>query len=103
RGFTPMCEGSSPQSLVELLNEYFELMVETVFKFEGTLDKFMGDGIMALWGAPVMHPADPLRAVSCALEQMEVLERFNHRRIENGLLPLSIGIGIHTGPLVAGY
>ena len=103
RGFTPMCEGSSPQSLVELLNEYFELMVETVFKFEGTLDKFMGDGIMALWGAPVMHPDDPLRAVSCALEQMEVLERFNHRRIENGLLPLSIGIGIHTGPLVAGY
>src|SRR5690606_24896516 len=103
RGFTPMSEGSSPQSLVELLNEYFELMVETVFKFEGTLDKFMGDGIMALWGAPVVHPDDPLLAVSCALEQMEVLERFNHRRTENGLLPLSIGIGIHTGPLVAGY
>ncbi len=103
RGFTPMSEGSAPELLVEMLNEYFELMVETVFKYEGTLDKFMGDGIMALWGAPVMHPDDPLRSVSCALEQMEVLGRFNRRRIENSQLPLAIGIGIHTGPLVAGY
>ncbi|HET9954242.1 MAG TPA: adenylate/guanylate cyclase domain-containing protein [Polyangiaceae bacterium] len=103
RGFTPMCEGAQPETLVEMLNEYFELMVETLFKYEGTLDKFMGDGIMALWGAPVMHPDDPLRAVCCALEQMEVLGRFNRRRIELGRPPLAIGIGIHTGPLVAGY
>jgi adenylate cyclase len=78
-------------------------MVETLFKHEGTLDKFMGDGIMALWGAPVRHPDDPLRCVSCALEQMEVLGRFNRRRIEEGTPPLAIGIGIHSGPLVAGY
>jgi adenylate cyclase len=103
RGFTPMSEGAAPEMLVEMLNEYFELMVETVFKYEGTLDKFMGDGIMALWGAPVIHPDDPLRSVSCALEQMEVLGRFNRRRIEKSQLPLAIGIGIHTGPLVAGY
>lgn len=103
RGFTAMSEGSQPEILVEMLNEYFELMVETVFKYEGTLDKFMGDGIMALWGAPVVHPDDPLRSVSCALEQMEVLGRFNRRRLENNQPLLAIGIGVHTGPLVAGY
>jgi adenylate cyclase len=103
RGFTRMSEGSRPESLVEMLNEYFEQMVETVFKYEGTLDKFMGDGIMALWGAPVAHPDDPLRCVSCALEQMEVLGRYNRKQLEIGQPPLAIGIGIHTGPVVAGY
>ena len=89
--------------MVELLNEYFELMVETIFKYEGTLDKFMGDGIMALWGAPVTQPDDATRSVQCALEQMEVLGQFNRKRIEQNQPPLAIGIGIHTGPLVAGY
>ncbi len=103
RGFTTMSEGSQPEVLVEMLNGYFELMVDTLFKYEGTLDKFMGDGIMALWGAPVVHPDDPQRSVSCALEQMEVLGRFNRRRLEDGQPTLAIGIGIHTGPLVAGY
>jgi adenylate cyclase len=103
RGFTNMSEGSQPEMLVEMLNEYFELMVEVLFKYEGTLDKFMGDGIMALWGAPVIHPDDALRCVSCAFEQMEVLGRFNRKRFENGQPQLAIGIGIHTGPLVAGY
>jgi len=86
-----------------MLNEYFEHMVEAVFKYEGTLDKFMGDGIMALWGAPVVHPDDPTLSVDCALEQLEVLARFNQRRQDRGLLPLGMGIGIHTGQLVAGY
>ena len=103
RGFTPLSEGSRPEALVDLLNEYFEQMVEVLFKYEGTLDKFMGDGIMALWGAPVAHPDDALRSVSCALEQMEALGKFNRLRIDAGAQPLAIGIGIHTGPLVAGY
>jgi adenylate cyclase len=103
RGFTPLSEGTRPEALVDLLNEYFEQMVEVLFKYEGTLDKFMGDGIMALWGAPVAHPDDALRSVTCALEQMEVLGRFNRARIDAGQQPLAIGIGIHTGPLVAGY
>jgi adenylate cyclase len=103
RGFTRMSEGSPPEIIVEMLNEYFELMVETLFKYEGTLDKFMGDGLMALWGAPVVHPDDPLRAVACALEQMEVLGRYNRQRIERNQPPLGVGVGIHTGPLVAGY
>lgn len=103
RGFTAMSERASPETLVEMLNEYFEHMVETLFKFEGTLDKFMGDGIMALWGAPVAHPDDALRAVSCALEQKGVLEEFNRTRVAASLPPLDVGFGIHTGPLVAGY
>jgi adenylate cyclase len=103
RGFTRMSEGANPAAVVDMMNEYFEQMVEIVFKYEGTLDKFMGDGIMALWGAPVVHPDDALRSVSCALEQMDVLARFNRRRVEENQEPLAIGIGIHTGPLVAGY
>jgi adenylate cyclase len=103
RGFTRMSENAQPELIVDMLNEYFEQMVETVFGFEGTLDKFMGDGIMALWGAPVAHPDDPVRAVSCAIEQMGVLGRFNRRRIEADLPPLAVGIGVHTGPVVAGY
>jgi adenylate cyclase len=103
RGFTAMSEGTRPEMLVEMLNEYFELMVDTIFKYEGTLDKFMGDGIMALWGAPVVHPDDAVRSVQCALEMGEVLSHFNRKRLERAEAPLAIGIGIHTGPLVAGY
>src|SRR5690606_25993705 len=81
RGFTAMSETVSPEEMVEMLNEYFELMVEQIFHFEGTLDKFMGDGIMALWGAPVVHPDDAIRAVECALVQIDVLAEFNERRV----------------------
>jgi len=78
-------------------------MVECLFEYEGTLDKFMGDGIMALFGAPVSQPDDAVRAVECALEKMVRLERLNQRRIARGQGPLAVGIGIHTGPVVAGY
>ncbi len=103
RGFTRMSEGAKAEDMVVLLNEYFELMVETIFNYEGTLDKFMGDGIMAFWGSPAQHPDDAIRAVQCALDQMDVLGRFNRKRVEGGQPPLAIGMGIHTGPLVAGY
>ena len=103
RGFTRMSEGATAGVILELLNDYFELMVETVFKYEGTLDKFMGDGIMAFWGAPVVHPDDPVRSVQCALDQMEALGKFNRKRMEAGHPPLAVGMGLHTGPLVAGY
>ena len=103
RGFTAMSEGTSAETLVEMLNEYFELMVETLFKYEGTLDKFMGDGIMAFWGAPLVHRDDAVRCVQCALEQMEVLGRFNRERIGLGKPALAVGLGIHTGPGVVGY
>jgi adenylate cyclase len=98
-----MSTNTSPEMLVEMLNEYFEEMVDTLFKYEGTLDKFMGDGIMAIWGAPVAHPDDVVRSISCALEMGEVLGNFNRRRLDNNQKPLAVGVGIHTGPLVAGY
>jgi adenylate cyclase len=103
RGFTRMSEGATAGVINELLNDYFELMVETIFKYEGTLDKFMGDGIMAFWGAPMTHPDDAIRSVQCALDQMEVLGKFNRKRVEGGHPPLAVGMGLHTGPLVAGY
>lgn len=103
RGFTSMSEGSKPETLVEMLNEYFELMTEIVFEHEGTLDKYMGDGLMAVWGAPVLHADDAIRSVECALDQMEALGRFNRNRLADNLPPLAVGVGIHTGPLVAGY
>jgi len=103
RGFTRMSAAEKPEIIVEMLNDYFERMVETLFKYEGTLDKFMGDGLMALWGAPIAHPDDAERAVECALAQMDTLGVFNREREEKGLPRLGVGIGIHTGPLVAGY
>jgi adenylate cyclase len=103
RGFTQMSEGTAAEVIVEMLNEYFELMVETLFKYEGTLDKFMGDGIMAFWGAPLAHRDDAVRCVQCALDQMQVLGRFNRQRVGEGKPPLAVGVGIHTGPGVVGY
>jgi adenylate cyclase len=103
RGFTAMSEGTGADVIVEMLNEYFEPMVDTLFKYEGTLDKFMGDGIMAFWGAPLAHRDDAIRCVQCALDQMEVLGQFNRARAAEGKPSLAVGIGIHTGPGVVGY
>ena len=103
RGFTAMSEGTAAEVIVEMLNDYFELMVETVFKYEGTLDKFMGDGILAFWGSPLAHQDDAIRCVQCALDQMQVLGRFNRQRVAEGKPALAMGIGIHTGPGVVGY
>jgi adenylate cyclase len=104
RGFTRLSQHQQPQVLVETLNEYFEKMVDAIFDFDGTLDKFMGDGIMALWGAPASRPDDAVRAVSSALRQLELLDQLNAIRVSRqGAPPLQVGIGIHTGPVVAGY
>jgi adenylate cyclase len=103
RGFTAMSESAAPQHVVDMLNEYFELMVELIFDHEGTLDKFVGDEIMALFGSPVSHPDDPYRAVRTALEMLETLEEFNRMRVSKGEEALKIGIGINTGEVVAGY
>ncbi|MBX3272597.1 MAG: FHA domain-containing protein [Sandaracinaceae bacterium] len=103
RGFTAMSEMQDAQSIVDMLNEYFERMVEVIFKYEGTLDKFVGDEIMALFGAPVSHPDDAYRAVKTALEMKHVLAQFNFERRAAGLSEVTIGIGINTGECVAGY
>jgi adenylate cyclase len=103
RGFTAMSETRTAQQIVDMLNEYFEQMVEIIFKYEGTLDKFVGDEIMAIFGAPVSHPDDAYRAVKVAVEQVAVLEEWNRVRVADGEPAIHIGIGINTGGVVAGY
>jgi adenylate cyclase len=78
-------------------------MVEVIFKYEGTLDKFVGDEVMALFGAPVGHGDDPARAVRAGLEMMDVLRQLNTLRISRGEPEIKIGIGINSGEVVAGY
>ncbi len=102
RGFTPMSETMSPDNIATLLTEYFTEMVELVFEHGGTLDKFMGDAIMALWGAPMAHEDDADRAISCALDQLEALERLNTKWKEQGRQELGIGIGINFGEVFVG-
>jgi adenylate cyclase len=102
RGFTSMSESRAPQDIVRMLNEYFELMVDVIFKYEGTLDKFVGDEIVALFGAPVARPQAELKAVQCALDMMKVLSEFNRTRLSEGLHEIKIGIGINTGMVVTG-
>ncbi len=103
RGFTSISEQITPQELVALLNEYFELMVDVIFKYEGTLDKFVGDEIMALWGAPISKEDDTERAVLAALEMQELLRHFNANQVAKNAHQLHIGIGLNTGEVVAGY
>ena len=102
RGFTPMSETMSPDDIATLLTEYFTEMVELVFEHGGTLDKFMGDAIMALWGAPIAHEDDADRAMRCALDQLAALERLNQKWKEQGRPQLGIGIGINFGEVFAG-
>ena len=103
RGFTSISESVLPQELVSLLNEYFELMVDVIFKYEGTLDKFVGDEIMAIWGAPIGRDDDAERATRAAIEMQHVLHHFNLEQQHKGGHQLHIGIGLNSGEVVAGY
>lgn len=103
RGFTALSERKKANEIVDMLNEYFELMVDILFAHEGTLDKFIGDAIMAIWGAPVYHPDDAIRAVRAAVDMQIVMKDFNKMRQMEGHEPIHIGVGINSGDLVAGY
>src|SRR6058998_3912003 len=102
RGFTPMSETMNPDEIAGLLTDYFTEMVDIVFEHSGTLDKFMGDAIMALWGAPIAHEDDADRAMQCALDQISTLEKMNAKWKEAGRQPLAVGIGINFGEVFAG-
>ena len=84
RGFTSMSESRAPEEIVRMLNEYFELMVDVIFKYEGTLDKFVGDEVIALFGAPVPMKNAEVKAVQCALDMMRVLSEWNRTRAAEG-------------------
>ena len=102
RGFTPISENMSPDDIATLLTEYFTEMVEIVFQHGGTLDKFMGDAIMALWGAPITHADDADRAMLAALDMQGVLEQLNDKWAAHGRQRVNIGIGINFGEVFAG-
>ncbi|MES1208408.1 MAG: adenylate/guanylate cyclase domain-containing protein [Pseudomonadota bacterium] len=102
RGFTSMSESREPQEIVRMLNEYFELMVDVIFKYEGTLDKFVGDEVIALFGAPVPMQNAEVKAVQCALDMQRVLAEFNRTRAAEGMNEIHVGIGINTGMVVTG-
>jgi len=102
RGFTSMSERHDPEDMVRTLNAYFEVMVDVLFRNGGTLDKYVGDEIIGLFGAPVERPDSPVLAVRCALEMLRALDEFNHMRAADGAEPLYVGIGVNTGPVIAG-
>jgi adenylate cyclase len=102
-GFTPMSEKRDPQAVIGILNEFFEIMVDIVFRHDGTLDKFIGDELMAVWGAPVHQDDHAERAVKAALEMQSSLADFNRFRVANGADPILARTGVNCGTLVAGY
>ncbi len=102
RGFTPMSEVLSAEEVVHLLNEYFTAMTSIIFKYEGTLDKFMGDAIMAVYGAPIDMPDHAERAVLAALEMSEKMKQLQAKWKTEGKREVNIGIGINTGEAVVG-
>lgn len=102
-GFTSMASHMRPQEVVDLLNAYFPRMVEIIFKHGGTLEKFVGDAVLAVWGAPVERPDDADRAVTAALEMQAAVDEFNAARAPRGEAPISVHIGIASGVAAAGY
>ncbi len=102
RGFTSLTERGEPEALVAQLNEYFSAMVEVVFAHRGTLDKFVGDMVMALFGAPVEDADHADHAVQAALAMVAHLDALNTRWAAEGRTPLGIGIGVNSGEMIAG-
>jgi adenylate cyclase len=101
RGFTGLAEKRCPQEVVNLLNRYFSLQVEVIFRHGGSLDKFIGDAIMAFWGAPLDDPGHAIHAVEAALDMAKVLQQFKQELAQD--TDFDIGIGIHSGPAVVGF
>ncbi len=103
RGFTAISEKENPEKVVSLLNKYFSAMTEIIFAHGGTLDKFTGDGLMAIFGAPTASEEDALNAVKAAITMQKRLEPLNVELTSEGYGRLSVGIGLHTGEATVGY
>jgi adenylate cyclase len=102
RGFTATAESLPPEEVVELLNAFYDLMIETTFKHDGTLDKFLGDGVMAVFGAPLHRPDHALMAARTALAMQAGIRELSARRVAAGKSPLDVGIGLNAGEVIAG-
>jgi HD-GYP domain-containing protein (c-di-GMP phosphodiesterase class II) len=102
RGFTTMTEKMRPEDVVDLLNTYLSGLTDVVFKYEGTLDKYIGDCVMAVFGAPIAHYNDTERAVIAAIEMQKYVDELNRERQEEGFEKVEIGVGINTGYVISG-
>ena len=102
RRFTSFSEKMEPEEVVAILNEHFTLMIDAIFRHKGTLDKFMGDAIMAVFGAPISYGDDAYRAVQAAVEMQQALRQLNEKENRPGRPPIAMGIGITTGNVVSG-
>ena len=102
RGFTSMSEGMGPRDVLVMLDDYFGRMSQVVKGHDGVVGKFMGDGLLAFWGVPDAMPDHAARAVRAARDMRRALRELNQLRAKDGLVPIKIGIGIHTGPVAAG-
>jgi len=102
RGFTALAEPMAAERVVAMLNEYFERAVDVVFRHDGVLDKYIGDALMAVWGVPAPAPDHARRALQAAVELRATVAELNRERVARGEAPLPIGIGLASGPVVAG-
>jgi len=102
RGFTGISEGLDPKELTELMNAFLTPMTHVIHQHRGTIDKYMGDAIMAFWGAPLADPAHARHAVHAALEMARSIRRLASEFVERGWPPIAIGIGINSGVMNVG-
>ena len=103
RGFTRISEHAQPEKIVQLLNRYFSAMTDIIFAHGGTLDKYLGDGMMALFGAPTATPQDASNALNAAVAMQRRIIGINQELKEEGFLEIGVGIGLHTGEATVGY
>jgi adenylate cyclase len=102
RGFTSISERLPAEGVVAMLNNYLETMTAIIQKYQGTIDEFIGDGILVIFGAPILRPDDPRRAVACAVEMQLAMTSVNDRNRQAGYPEVALGIGINTGEVVMG-
>lgn len=102
RGFSALADGIDPQDVVALLNGYLEAMTGIIMKWGGTIDEFIGDAILVLFGAPLLHTDDHVRAAACALQMQREMPAVNAMNAAKGLPAVEMGIGVHTGEVVVG-
>lgn len=102
RGFTAISERLPPEDVVTIINSYLEVMTNIILKYNGTIDEFIGDAILVIFGAPIVRSNDPARAVACALEMQLAMGPLNEKNRALGFPHLEMGAGINTGPVVVG-
>ena len=103
RGFTRLSEHAAPEKVVQLLNKYFSAMTDIIFAHGGTLDKYLGDGLMALFGAPTATPQDATNALNAAVAMQRRVIGINQELSAEGFTEIGVGIGLHTGEATVGY